>query len=1061
MTRTNSQTHRQSNIEQTAEELGQGQTSYAHAAHMEETEEQTARKRERETLTVDEKGDTGPLLSTQITLPVRDDTERNVQKKVVDRKESRIKEALNTPIDFTTRASSDPTQQKHLPSTANTYIVVPSAEESAGAPSRDHLNKRAVNGRSLSPPRSKQHLSSTFPTRLSPTSPSSEGEYVEDNLSEKIKHVLPVIRFDKDEIGVKDYGYAFWCSDEYFTNCYRCGVQFGILTRKHHCRVCGKIYCNACSSLMLPNELIYGTPRTAFASPMVLPLGSKKESRVCILCFQLAQDIVGKTVIEKESKLKKDKSSSRTKSEQRGKSLEKEELSAKLPISQSHSEPFDSKFPAGHFSILSEGSSYEVVDEDVEVRDKRVTFPNTTNYKTLELIRKLTFDLSAVEDRSVILEDAKPDEDEQFVAKVNKLMKRYCRKLLAAYFDKILRDTLKQSDTGGDGERSITRTLKRSSTSTDSLSSRSSFDVLSLFDRLTNLSNYYLTSVEEPRSERSDRIMNSTTFNEDIISSRWIHKLAAISEQLFSTEVEQRLSKYLHKRNGIEVEAGCDEECVHVKSIGGAAAEDSEIFSGIVVEGRVVHRCMIDYFDTCRIFILSSAEHSQLRKEDIQSFLEYLVQHNVNLLICSHSLYGLVSYCELFIEYNVSLVMLSKAETEENVARLAAVSGCDIFSSMTARDAGKTMTPGMCSQFYQQSSSIDMKDKAVRHYCFFKRASVKTQSTSQRIRLRSLMEGVTVVFKGVVLQDKVRKIRAVLSSLLLERIQQHVLVNAVVALEGEVSRYVPKLSAIANNTLKDKQGSKKRQRRTKVKVLFLYGFLPKLRLSENETGFGKMTLRRFLLRYFSRMRRGKEFEDETFFSIEDTLLKQVKNIKDQLYSSLVILWKEVVLRVRFSDLDALGEGRLRENFSYFRSEALNCRRKACRRDALKEVSRSTMRRGLRSKLDFVVLGGFCSVCNKQMKAKKLPKLVENMTFLSFIKLFLEHSDDGIGVAHTKSDDQEEGTAVTCTHVLFRDYVLFFEYFGRIMFFEPQTVDTPVVQFEHAKSSFSLQQQEQR
>ena len=38
-----------------------------------------------------------------------------------------------------------------------------------------------------------------------------------------------------------------WVSDNAVTACHRCGVEFGFLTRRHHCRMCGRIFCDACS----------------------------------------------------------------------------------------------------------------------------------------------------------------------------------------------------------------------------------------------------------------------------------------------------------------------------------------------------------------------------------------------------------------------------------------------------------------------------------------------------------------------------------------------------------------------------------------------------------------------------------------------------------------------------------------------------------------------------------------------------------------------------------------------------------------------------------------------
>lgn len=52
--------------------------------------------------------------------------------------------------------------------------------------------------------------------------------------------------------------------------CHRCRVQFGLVQRKHHCRNCGQIFCQKCSSQSAP------IPR----------YGIEKEVRVCEACFE-------------------------------------------------------------------------------------------------------------------------------------------------------------------------------------------------------------------------------------------------------------------------------------------------------------------------------------------------------------------------------------------------------------------------------------------------------------------------------------------------------------------------------------------------------------------------------------------------------------------------------------------------------------------------------------------------------------------------------------------------------------------------------------------------------
>ena len=50
--------------------------------------------------------------------------------------------------------------------------------------------------------------------------------------------------------GVKD---PIWEEDDAVTRCH-CGVLFSTFSRKHHCRVCGKVFCAACTSDRIDNE---------------------------------------------------------------------------------------------------------------------------------------------------------------------------------------------------------------------------------------------------------------------------------------------------------------------------------------------------------------------------------------------------------------------------------------------------------------------------------------------------------------------------------------------------------------------------------------------------------------------------------------------------------------------------------------------------------------------------------------------------------------------------------------------------------------------------------------
>lgn len=52
-----------------------------------------------------------------------------------------------------------------------------------------------------------------------------------------------------------------WVRSSTVTNCYKCNEKFGILLRKHHCRVCGYVFCRHCC-----------------------PKATKSENRICLSC---------------------------------------------------------------------------------------------------------------------------------------------------------------------------------------------------------------------------------------------------------------------------------------------------------------------------------------------------------------------------------------------------------------------------------------------------------------------------------------------------------------------------------------------------------------------------------------------------------------------------------------------------------------------------------------------------------------------------------------------------------------------------------------------------------
>lgn len=54
----------------------------------------------------------------------------------------------------------------------------------------------------------------------------------------------------------KDIGRQFWMPDSTSISCFDCETKFTAIRRRHHCRICGQIFCNSCCNEMIDAKLI-------------------------------------------------------------------------------------------------------------------------------------------------------------------------------------------------------------------------------------------------------------------------------------------------------------------------------------------------------------------------------------------------------------------------------------------------------------------------------------------------------------------------------------------------------------------------------------------------------------------------------------------------------------------------------------------------------------------------------------------------------------------------------------------------------------------------------------
>ncbi|XP_076344806.1 phosphatidylinositol-3,5-bisphosphate 3-phosphatase MTMR3-like isoform X3 [Tachypleus tridentatus] len=74
-----------------------------------------------------------------------------------------------------------------------------------------------------------------------------------------------------EKVEKSDVSATLWVPDHAVTHCMSCGNKFGFFCRKHHCRHCGKVFCNQCCNRMTP------VPREKLFSPV----------RVCQACYDI------------------------------------------------------------------------------------------------------------------------------------------------------------------------------------------------------------------------------------------------------------------------------------------------------------------------------------------------------------------------------------------------------------------------------------------------------------------------------------------------------------------------------------------------------------------------------------------------------------------------------------------------------------------------------------------------------------------------------------------------------------------------------------------------------
>jgi hypothetical protein len=106
------------------------------------------------------------------------------------------------------------------------------------------------------------------------------------NISNVLKHVYTQMQPNSDPQASRE----FWMPDDQVKECFECNEKFTTFRRRHHCRVCGQIFCHKCSNFEIPAHLV--KPNTT------------GNIRVCTFCRSLVDQLETGDLIYNKNSLK-------------------------------------------------------------------------------------------------------------------------------------------------------------------------------------------------------------------------------------------------------------------------------------------------------------------------------------------------------------------------------------------------------------------------------------------------------------------------------------------------------------------------------------------------------------------------------------------------------------------------------------------------------------------------------------------------------------------------------------------------------------------------------------
>ncbi|XP_017125000.1 putative 1-phosphatidylinositol 3-phosphate 5-kinase [Drosophila elegans] len=516
-----------------------------------------------------------------------------------------------------------------------------------------------------------------------PTSEANQGRTV----SNVLKHISNIVA-TKNNNDLRNYKdtelQRFWMPDSKAKECYDCSQKFSTFRRKHHCRLCGQIFCSKCCNQVVPGMIIR----------------CDGDLKVCNYCSKIVLTFL------------------KSSSSEMGQDLQalQQHLSNKLEVQDSSGTPH-AKHPQQLRAPLSRKTSVGYQEErfsshptytTLSIDDRKNILQQSNSLITLH--EEMQRDLPAQNCGQRLIEflnsNNKSANEVQAVAILNAM-------LAAGFLEPIVPDPEQM-----EFDPTLHYKFAKSSSSDTSRTMSPQFEAAPHAEPQPPKS--MDQSAEEKEKELENELENDrcfTTATSKLLASYCEHEEQLLAQMLRAHNLDQEWDKVLQMLCSTAANHFKPEHCtndlmdirnyVNFKKVPGGRRKDSKIVHGVAFSKNVAHKDMATHVPFPRILLLQcpivyeriegkfvTIETVLLQeKEYLRNVCARIMSFTPNVVLVHKNVAGIAQ--DLLRSYGVTLVLDVKLSVMERLSRTLQ---CDIVSSI---ESNITMPKlGYCNDFY-------------------------------------------------------------------------------------------------------------------------------------------------------------------------------------------------------------------------------------------------------------------------------------------------------------------------------------------------------------------------